>query len=355
MSKTAKEFVECEEASDQGDTRALHDVAPREARTVKNHRLIKLFLIAATGTAGCAAQIIQAHPELCGRPGTSAPVPDGLRWVPPAEGDGTYTSSLFLKNAKGESKIDLGPTLDQICALPGDQLVLFGEFNENYDVDRIDRKTATVIDSFAGRNPMMSPDQHWLIMRPYRHFRSQRSNSEEYLLYDLTGDAEKNRMKGLTPFTEGLVGRPVYPVTTDGVPFEFEDQTREMTHLFRSSAFYWAPDSSAVVFADSVMEKLSIVVVEIQPKGPATLVLPIDVSGVCELQTGDNADYPVPTIDRVDFGSSGALIIHFAPDNSCKSEQRTLRLDDFRPPQPEVHEPPTRREGTLDGVPFHSR
>jgi hypothetical protein len=56
--------------------------------------------------------------------------------------------------------------------LPANQLVLFGELNNNYGVYRIDRNTGTIIDSFGGRDPMISPDQHWLIMRPYRNFRS---------------------------------------------------------------------------------------------------------------------------------------------------------------------------------------
>ena len=321
-----------------------------------NLPIINILLVAVTGAASCAAQVMQSHPELCGRPGTSIPVPAGVRWVPPADDDATYTSTLFLNNAAGESSIAVGPTMDQICPLPGDQLVLFGEFNENYEIDRVDRKTAMILDTFEGRDPMMSPDQRWLIRRPWRHFRSQVSNSEEYLLYNLTASAEQNKMKGLTPLTEGLVGRPVYPIPNDGIPFEFEGQPPEMTHTFRSDAFHWAPDSSAVAFADSVMDKISMVVVQIHPDGPSTLVVPIDVSGVCQPQVSDDPNYPfypVPTVDRVDFGSSGTLIIHFAPDNSCKSEQRTLRLDDFRPPKPEVHEAPKRRGGTLDGVPFH--
>src|SRR5665213_1294678 len=192
---------------------------------------INLFLIAVAVAITSAAQTTQSHPELCGRPGASIPVPDGVRWVPPPD-DGDYASVLFLKNGAEESRIDLEvwPTMDQICPLPGNQLVLFGELNENYGVYRIDRKTATIIDAFGGRDPMISPDQHWLIRRPYRHFRSRRSNSEESPLYALTVGAAKNRMKGLTPVTEGLVGRPVYPIPHDGVPFDFEDQPPEMTH-----------------------------------------------------------------------------------------------------------------------------
>jgi hypothetical protein len=312
---------------------------------------INLFLIAAAVAVTSAAQITQSHPELCGRPGASIPVPEGVRWVPPLS-DHPYASTLFLKNGEGERRIDLGPTMDQICPLPGDQLVLFGEFNDNYGIDRIDRKTAAIIDSFAGRDPMMSPDQHWLIMRPYRHFRSQLSNSEEYLLYDLTADAEENRMKGLTQFTAYLVGRPVYPVPDDRVPFAFENQPPELTHTFRSEAFQWAPDSSAVVFADSVMNKLSIIVVQIRPSGPATLVLPIDASGVCEPQVSDNADYPVPTVAGIDFGSSDTLIIYFAASGPCKSAHMTLHPEDFRAPTPEVHKPGKMRGGTADGIPF---
>jgi hypothetical protein len=137
------------------------------------------------------------------------------------------------------------------------------------------------------------------------------------------------------------------------VPFEFEDQPPELTHTFRSNTFYWAPDSSAVAFADSVMDKLSIVVVQIEPKGPSTAVIPVDVSGICEPQVGDNAGYPIPTLTGVDFGSSRTLFIRFASDGYCKSAQMTLHLADFQKPRPEVHTPPKRRTtGTVDGVPF---
>ena len=102
------------------------------------------------------------------------------------------------------------------------------------------------------------------------------------------------RTKGASVVTRySLTGRPVYPIPHDGVPFEFENQPPEMTHTFRSDAFYRAPDSSAVAFADSVMDKLSMVTVQIKSAGPSTLVLPVDVSGVCEPQVGDNADYPI--------------------------------------------------------------
>jgi hypothetical protein len=52
------------------------------------------------------------------------------------------------------------------------------------------------------------------------------------------------------------------------------------------------------------MDKLSMVVVQIQPAGPSTLVLPVDVSGLCESQMSDDANYPmypVPSVDGVDF------------------------------------------------------
>jgi len=326
----------------------------RKVRTMKNVRFwIGSFLLAATFAIISPAQMTQNHPELCGQPNSSIPVPVGVRWAPPADPD-TMRSTLFVKLPDGEHKLDLEvwPTMDQICPLPNDQLVIFGELNDNYGIFRIERKTATIIDGLGGRDPMMSPDQHWLIMRPYRHFRSQRSNSEEYLLYDLTADAGKNRMKGLTPFTEGLIGRPVYPIPHDGVPFEFEDQPPEMTHVFRGNAFHWALDSSAVAFADSIQDKLSLVVVQMQSDGPSTLVYPLDVSGVCEPQTGDNSDFPVPMLTGVEFGSSRTLTINFAAEFPCKSAQMSLRLDDFRPPTPEVHTPPERKSlCTVDGVP----
>jgi len=328
----------------------------REARTMKNKPLaINLFLIAAAVAVRSGAQTTQSHPELCGRPDASIPVPDGVRWQPLPNSD-TFTSTLFLQNRDGgESGIDLEtwPSMDQICPIPGDQLVLFGKFNDNYGIERINRTTAAVIDIFEGRNPMMSPNQHWLIMRPYRHFRSQRSNSEEYMLYDLTVDAAKNRMPGLTALTGALTGRPVYPVPNDGMPFDFEDQPPEVTHEFQSDAFHWAPDSSTVVFADSVMDRLSIVVVQIQPNGPTTLVLPVDVSGICKRQVDDSADYAIPTLTGIDFASSESLVVNFETSPSCKSTQMTLFLRDFQKPKPEVHVPPKMSPAPLNGVQFN--
>jgi hypothetical protein len=115
---------------------------------------INLFLIAVAVALNSPAQTAQSHPELCGRPGASTPIPDGVRWVPPPNDD-TYASTLFLRNREGESRIELEvwPSMDQICPLPGDQLVLFGELNENYGIYRIDRKTASIIDGFGGRDP----------------------------------------------------------------------------------------------------------------------------------------------------------------------------------------------------------
>jgi hypothetical protein len=314
---------------------------------------INLFLIGVAVAAMSLAQTAQSHPELCGRPGASIPVPEGVRWVPPPTA-ASLGSTLFVKNAGGEREIDLEvwPSVEQICPVPGDQLVLFGEPGDgNYSITRVDRANGRIIDSIGGRDPLMSPDQHWLIMRPYYHFRSELSDSEEYLLYDLTVDGEKNTMKGLTPFTQDLTGRPVYPVPHDGVPFEFKGQPVELTHTFRSDRFYWAPDSSAVAFADSVMDKMSMVVVQIEPKGPSTLVLPIDVSGLCEATPEDNpVKYAIPTLTGVDFGSSRTLFIQFAASDYCKSAQMTLHLADFHSPRPEVHTAPGPKRTTAPGA-----
>lgn len=312
-----------------------------------------LFMTAATLASNSSAQIAQDHPELCGRPGASIPVPEGVRWMPPRtaySGD----STLFVKNADGERAIDLEvwPSVEQICPLPGDQLVLFGEPGDgNYSITRVDGRKGTIIDAIGGRNPVMSPDQHWLIMRAYHHFRSDLSDSEEYLLYDLTVDGSSNRMPGLTPFTQELVGRPVYPVPDDGAPFEFAGQPPETTHAFRSSTFFWAQDSSAVAFADSVQGKISIVVIRVDSKPPSALSYPVDVSSICEVQPSDNPQNPpFVTMTGIDFGSSRAITAHFTSEGACTPRQISINLDAFHAPIPEVHRPRERKPSTADGA-----
>src|SRR3954453_20232625 len=67
------------------------------------------------------------------------------------------------------------------------------------------------------------------------------------------------------------------------------------------------PLTAALEHSRTAMYKLSMVVVKVGPKGPSTLVLPVDVSGLCESQNGDNADYPIATLNEVDFRTAGTL------------------------------------------------
>ena len=163
------------------------------------------------------------------------------------------------------------------------------------------------------------------------------------------------RTKGASVVTRySLTGRPVYPIPHDGVPFEFENQPPEMTHTFRSDAFYRAPDSSAVAFADSVMDKLSMVTVQISRPAPRLLCFRSTFPAFANHRWATmriTRYYPIPTFSGVDFGSSRSLVVHFGASTFCKSTQMSLRIDDSRQPTPEVDEPPKRRPAaTLDGV-----
>jgi hypothetical protein len=60
-----------------------------------------------------------------------------------------------------------------------------------------------------------------------------------------------------------LVGKVIYPVVRGSEPYYSTNPPPQQAHIFRSDSFYWAPDSQALVFADSVADELSIVFVTI--------------------------------------------------------------------------------------------
>jgi hypothetical protein len=312
-----------------------------------------MLIIALCGLGGVApAQLNQSHPELCGG-GGGGTLPAGLS---AASGNGAEEGEtvLTLRNAESERRVVLdepGP-LDQICVLRDGELIAFDEPGDgNYHIARIDSATMRQIDSFAGKNPAISPDAHWLIMRAFSHFAAPADEqSEEYLLYDLTADAKTNAA-GLTPYTASLVGRPVYPVPSDGVAFESQGLPPEQTHSFRSQRFYWDADSREVVFADSVQDRLSLVAI-LPGYGKAhALVHPIAVTEVCQNSSDAGSGL---TLSGVFFGppqgSDHAITAYWNTAGGCLPQELTLHLVDFTNPVPEVHIPPIRRPAVLNGV-----
>jgi len=168
--------------------------------------------------------------------------------------------------------------LVQACQSAADRLLVFGIASvlPLYDVYLIDPTRQVLIDWFYAFNPMLSPDKRWLMLRRFYPL-SGVSPSEEYRLYDVTKDAPTNLISGGDPSGgDGVVGKLVYPVVNpveeENGPTRNIDLPANQTHVFRSAAFYWAPDSKAVVFADYVQGALSIVLVTIGDRQPQAYV-----------------------------------------------------------------------------------
>ncbi|HEY7333813.1 MAG TPA: hypothetical protein VH639_02940 [Bryobacteraceae bacterium] len=293
------------------------------------------------------AQLNQEHPELCGARGPGV-LPQGLT----AEAaTGPDEGNVFLKLGSHSMLVAYG-AIDEVCILPGQILTFNDPGYDNFDIYRLDAVTLSKIDDFVARIPVISPDGHWLMHLPFFHFRRDPDDlSEEYLLYDLTKDGANNRLPQPPDYGD-LAGLPVYPVPHDGLPFDFEHVPSELKHRILSNGFFWNPESSGVLFADSLGGRVSVVWVDVAGPKPITLVHPIEPP---EEHCG------VATVDfEPQAGPDRLIILHWGSYDAngfklasfCASHTEIIHLADFVPPKPEVHIRPKRTGGTLNGAPF---
>lgn len=143
----------------------------------------------------------------------------------------------------------------------------------------MDARKPALLDSFYAYTPTLSPDRRWLIFR--RFYPSHGVNaSEQYFLYDAESERERGIDRGNDVSIADPAGILVYPRHPNGKPGDNIDLPLEMTHRFRTTEFYWAPDSSAVAFADSVDKNLSIVLVT-SGADPGVYTAAISVAEIC--------------------------------------------------------------------------
>ncbi len=161
------------------------------------------------------------------------------------------------------------------------------------------------------------------------------NSSEEYLLYDLTKDARSNRVEGIKLDDADSVGKVVYPVVPGSRPFENGAYPADERHIFHSRSFYWADDSSAVVFADGVNGRLVIVLVSLGAGGAATYIHHVSVGEVCTAagsQTTADAFTLIGASVSADSNGGREVEARFSiyPGAPCQAHALTLSESAFR-------------------------
>ena len=259
-------------------------------------------------------QIAQDKPGLCGLPGASIPLPDGIAtFSDPDLGVSTLMIARPGSPAPAALRFASG-RVDEVCPLGAGRLLIFGFNGVCYSIAIVDRNSAKLDDSFDVYEPAVSPDRHWLLFRAFYAPQAEMEFSDEYLLYDLTKDAAGNTAPDRPPYTENLRGRVVYPAVKDGTPFEQPFLPANQMHYFPSKSFFWAPDSSAVVFADGVEKTLSIVMVQIGSGAPQAFVRPVAAAEACEQESSNLPTLPLRLIEATVGPAKGgdrAIDLHF--------------------------------------------
>ena len=284
-----------------------------------NHPLPRIFVAAILfGNAAIYGQISQERPELCGKR-EFVPIPSNIM----ATRDTLVVTPLHA--ATGVKTTFFG-IVEQVCPIPSDRYLIFARAatGGSYEVMVLNGHTGALIDKFRAYNPVVSPNQHWVV---YQAFYSRSSDSsDEYLLYDLTKSAVGNTMPNLSWSTEGIRGKVIYPVVADGKPFHNFGLSDEQRHGCLSDSFYWSSDSSAIVFADKVQDTESIVLVTLDQNGSKTFIHRVSSAEAKSLDYFRDMEVSADSqVVRMRFndiisGEKKLLILHFADFEPAKLE-----------------------------------
>lgn len=305
------------------------------------------FLFAVVGVA----QVPQDQPQLCGKSDVAVPLPEGVTFV----GVDGGSSDLTLKLKNGSIKtvdLELPSSVPQVCPISRDRLLVFGTVarEDGPHVWIVSQLDGSILDHIGSRDPLVSPDQHWLA---FRKFYPPRATviAEEYLLYDLTKDPAENRTPGPEPSRPIREGRQIYPVTNKShIPLAADDDL-EPRHEFMSDSFFWSSDSKFLAFADWSAQTgtTSIVVANIGEKELTSYLRPVVESEVC----GDGRARPASRemVHHIEFASTrGALPdVWVHPKAYACNKPMLLRGTDFKPAEIEVHKS-LKRPGSIPQV-----
>ena len=306
---------------------------------ILQHRYLRLAIALCLGFLAMGQEGPEEH-GLCGNSGASAPLPTGLTIT---SDPSTARSELHVK-ASGHAIAFPGVTeeVQQVCRISQDKWIVFGVATPAlYNIEIVRPSDGALLDSFYGFNPVISQNQHWLVRREF--YPAQATAAEEYLIYDLTQDWAHNRSPGVSRSDMDLVGKVIYPVVRGGEPYYSTNPPPQEAHIFRSASFFWAPDSQALIFADSVLDKLSLVLATIDQNETKASVRPVSDAEACDAGPGglpltlSSAEISLPINEHREAR------LRFKTGNSPCHKTLILQSDEFTPAKPEVHLVPHRK------------
>ena len=297
-------------------------------------------------------EVSQRTPELCGKTGGTVPLPNGFSATFGNSGGPT----ISVRN--GAPAIPLKYPLyqiEEVCPLSGGRLVVFGEVVGNGSSFHIvDTASTSLLDTVLTLYPSTSPDQRWIVYNKFVPRSTELPPSSEYLLYYLSKSPVQNRAPGVSLDDTVDVGAPIYP---SGWKNESGDNIGAPTNQRHShlpggeAGFFWAPDSKAIVFADSHLGKSYIVLITLDEKDATTAsVYPfadtMDCADTSATARGMQAEQT--RLGHVEFGpQQGADRILFVDFQArgCNPKAIQLHRDSFQPSKSEarVLETPARK------------
>ena len=301
---------------------------------MKKIALARICAVAVLWPIPVFGQISQDHPELCGDKTRAVAAPPQI--------------SAVISKSNGTAVLYVGPNRSlelrgtnvdilELCPLSSNKVISFGSNSVGYDVNIVDLVRGAVVDYFGVYDPIMSPNQRWIASRRFYPPQSEIRVSEEYLLYDLDASPSANQHNP-TLSINSAIGWAMYPAFPGAAPTDLLDIPDADTHVWRSSSFFWAPDSQSLVFADSVGDSLSLVLVLVKNDKPHAYTYPVSPADVCTGAGPRDLTLEDASINSVAGGVPNILARFEASGSDCQTRPLNLTFNDFQPARVEVYE-----------------
>jgi len=263
--------------------------------------------------------------------------------------------ALKIRGREGTKVVQMTGNFDEeileVCPAAGDKIVVFasaaGVALDLYIINRLD---GAVLDIRIADTAAVAPDGNWLAYRAHPVPGAEVSQSEEYLVYDLSKNASENPgmpcTSSLTICAHEPKGRVMYPTVLGHTPLDSFGLPENQVHAFRSESFFWAVDSKSLVFADGVQKRLALVWVRLQGGEPVAYIHAILDQDVCEGWHHGNLS-PGLTLSSatIEGRRTQAIVAQFrALNESCTPKLLNLHEEDFIKADIEQHPiPPARK------------